>query len=135
MDSYNISRNYKNFVDISLAFQPNVLTGDLTVIKNERAINNSIQNLILTIPGEVVFQHDIGSEVTNFLFELPDVGTAGIIQQEIIRTIEYNEPRVELIEVIVDISPDQNGFVSTVRYKIIGYEQIVTTTQLLEPTR
>ena len=135
MDSYNISRNYKNFVDISLAFQPNVLTGDLTVIKNERAINNSIQNLILTIPGEVVFQHDIGSEVTNFLFELPDVGTAGIIQQEIIRTIEYNEPRVELIEVIVDISPDRNGFVSTVRYKIIGYEQIVTTTQLLEPTR
>ena len=135
MDSYNISRNYKNFVDISLAFQPNVLTGDLTVIKNERAINNSIQNLILTIPGEVVFQHDIGSEVTNFLFELPDVGTAGIIQQEIIRTIEYNEPRVELIEVIVDISPDQNGFVSTVKYKIIGYEQIVTTTQLLEPTR
>ena len=135
MDSYNISRNYKNFVDISLAFQPNVLTGDLTVIKNERAINNSIQNLILTIPGEVVFQHDIGSEVTNFLFELPDVGTAGILQQEIIRTIEYNEPRVELIEVIVDISPDRNGFVSTVRYKIIGYEQIVTTTQLLEPTR
>ena len=135
MDSYNISRNYKNFVDISLAFQPKVLTGDLTVIKNERAINNSIQNLILTIPGEVVFQHDIGSEVTNFLFELPDVGTAGILQQEIIRTIEYNEPRVELIEVIVDISPDRNGFVSTVRYKIIGYEQIVTTTQLLEPTR
>lgn len=135
MDSYVVGKRYKNFVDISLSFEPNALTGDLTVLTNERAINNSIQNLVLTVPGEVVFQHDIGSQVSDYLFELADAGTAGIIQQEIIRTIKYNEPRVEVVEVTVEYQDTQHQFFVTVQYKIVGYEDIITVTQFLEPTR
>ena len=135
MDSYLVGKDYKSFVDISLAFEPNALTGDLNILTNERAISNSIQNLILTIPGEVPFQSDIGSQVTDYLFELLDEGTAGILQQEIERVIRYSEPRVEIVSVLVEVRLDQYAFLVTVNYKIIGHEQIITVTQILEPTR
>ena len=135
MESYLVKKDYKKFVDISLAFEPNALTGDLNILTNERAISNSIQNLILTIPGEVPFQSDIGSQVTNYLFELLDEGTAGILQQEIERVIRYSEPRVEIVSVVVEAQQDQHAFFVTVKYKIIGYQEIITVTQILEPTR
>lgn len=125
----------KTFVDISLAFEPNPITGDITVLLDARAINNSIKNLILIAPTEVPFDRDIGSMVREYLFDLIDLGTAGILQVEIERSINFAEPRVDLQEVIVDPRPDENHFMVTIYYKIIGYEEVFKVDQLLEPTR
>ena len=130
-----LSRRVKKFVDISLSFTPNPLTGDLTTITNERAINNAIKNLILISPNEVPFNRNMGSTVAYLLFEMCDEATAGQIKLEIDRAIRYNEPRVELQNVIVKAEPDQNQFVVTVKYKIIGYDQVFTVDQILTPTR
>ena len=130
-----LSRKVKKFVDISLSFEPNPLTGDLSTITNERAINNSIKNLVLISPNEVPFNRNVGSTVAYLMFDMCDEPTAGLIHDEITRTIKYNEPRVELEEVIVKAEPEQNQFVVTVKYKIVGYDQIFTTTQILTPTR
>ena len=104
-------------------------------IKDNRAINNSIKNLILIKPNEVPFQRDIGSTVSDLLFEFCDEITAELLQIEIKRTIEFNEPRVELEQVEVIPYPDQNHFEVTVKYKIIGYEQVFTVQEILRPTR
>ena len=53
------SRGYK---DITLDFQPNPVTGDLNVLKNERAIMRSVRNLVQTKTKER-FYDDIGSDV------------------------------------------------------------------------
>ena len=37
--------------------------------------------------------------------------------------------------VVVQSQPDQNAFSVTITYKIVGYEQVITFNQLLEPTR
>ena len=131
----DLRRKIKNFVDISLAFEPNPVTGDLSLLKDERAINNAVKNIIMTIPGEVVFNRDFGSKVSDYLFDLVDVGTAGLLKLEIERAINFNEPRVELQEVVVDANPEANNFTVTVRYKIIGYDEVFTVTHLLRPTR
>ena len=130
-----LSRKVKKFVDISLSFEPNPLTGDLSTITNERAINNSIKNLILISPNEVPFNRNVGSTVAYLMFDMCDEPTAGLIRDEIERTIDYNEPRVTVEEIFVEAEPESNQFVCSVKYKIIGYDQIFTTTQVLTPTR
>ena len=123
------------FVDISLAFEPNPITNDLTVLLDSRAINNSLKNLMLIAPTEVPFDRDVGSSVREYLFDLVDIGTAGLLQVEIERSIRFGEPRVELQKVNVDPKPDQNVFMVSIFYKIVGYEEIFSVEQILEPTR
>ena len=130
-----LSRKVKKFVDISLSFEPNPLTGDLSTITNERAINNSIKNLILISPNEVPFNRNVGSTVAYLMFDMCDEPTAGLLRDEIERTIKFNEPRVKVEDIFVKAEPEQNQFVCTVKYKIVGYDQIFTTTQILTPTR
>jgi phage baseplate assembly protein W len=135
MANVNASRKLKKFVDISLAFTPNPVTGDLAVLKDERAINNSIKNIVLTIPGEVPFQRDMGSTVTDYLFDLVDESTAGLLMLEIRRAVAFNEPRAEDVEVFVEAQPHEHQFVVRVQYKIVGYDQVFVFDQILRPTR
>lgn len=130
-----LTRKIKAFVDISLAFEPNPVTGDLSVLTNERAINQSIRNLVETIPGEAAFDHNVGSNARDYIFEIIDEGTAGLLRNEIERTINFNEPRVRLDDVLVEAQPDQKRFAVNVRYEIVGYEQQFTVDFILEPTR
>ena len=127
-------KKLKKFVDISLSFEPNPVTGDLTVLKNERAINNAIKNIVMTVPGEMAFNAEYGSRVSDYLFDLFDAGTAGMLNLEIRRAINYNEPRVELVDVLVQAQVDQNQFNVRIEYKIIGYEETFTLTHILTPS-
>lgn len=135
MANVNVRKKVKKFVDISLAFSPNPVTGDLSVLKDERAINNSIKNIVMTLPGEVPFNSEMGSSVSSYLFDLVDPGTGALIMMEIKRAIRYNEPRAELIDVVVDAQPQRNQFAVTVTYKIVGYDQVFVFEQILRPTR
>lgn len=130
-----LKKKDKTFKDISLTFNPSPISGDLTTISDERSINNAIKNLILIRPNEVPFQRDIGSNVTALLFEFNDSSTADIIEQEIIRTIKFNEPRVVIQEVRVDNNPETYNFTATIKYKIVGRETVFTVQQILTPTR
>ena len=117
-----ITRISRAFKDISLSFQPHPVTGDLPVLKNERAINKSVQNIVQTQLGERFFQPNYGSDVRGQLFELIDFGTAGDIRDQIITSLENFEPRIESLQVEVEPLPDTNEFNVTVIYDIIGQE-------------
>ncbi len=154
----------KTFKDISLSFTSNPLTADITVLRNDRAINNSIKNIVLFLPSEVPFNRDIGSNVQTYLFDLVDEATAGLLALEIRRAIEFCEPRVTFapvdpgsltaqsyMETIIsesDLLPiqddlgvsvvsrlDQNEFLVIVKYRIVGTEKQITVEQILTPTR
>lgn len=133
--SIKLTRQVKTFVDISLDFTPNPLTGDLTTIKQDRAINNAVKNLVMITPNEVPFQRNIGSTTSSLLFEMCDEATATLIDDEIRRTIRFNEPRVEILDLLVTPVPEQNYFVATLSYKIIGFDETFTVEQILTPTR
>lgn len=133
--SIQLTRRIKAFVDISLAFEPNPVTGDLSVLTNERAITNSIKNLVQTIPGEAAFNYSVGSSVRSYLFEIIDAGTAGLIRNEVEATIKRNEPRAKVINVVVEPRPAQQEFMVSVTYEIVGYDQIINIDFILEPTR
>lgn len=128
-----ISRSFK---DISLSFQPHPVTGDIPVLKNERAIKRSVRNIVETIPGEKFFNPDFGSEVYGLLFENGDVADAIIIEQQIIQSLVSYEPRINNISVDVLPRPDRNEFDVSVSYDIVGQEfPSQEYTFILEATR
>ena len=94
LDKVHLNKRAKEFKDVSLAFTPHPITKDLTIVRNERAINNAVKNLIMYHFGEVPFGHDIGSDVRNYMFEVVDEATADFIEHEIERVIQEYEPRV-----------------------------------------
>ena len=130
-----LSKKDKAYVDISLAFDPNPTTGDITILKNERAINNSLRNVMNIAAGEVLFQHNVGSSINNYPFDFVDPGTAGIIKQEISRAIKYNEPRVKVTELTVEAQEEQHQFMVSITYEIVGSSRSFTVEEILIPTR
>jgi len=133
--SITLNKKDKAYIDISLSFEPSITTGDITILKNERAINNSLRNIMNITAGEVIFQHDVGSGINDYLFESIDPGTAGLLEIEIRRAIKYNEPRVTTIDVVVEDQLDQHQFVVSITYQIIGSSQEFEVTEILIPTR
>lgn len=130
-----LKRAQKTFVDVSLAFEANPITSDLTVLLNERAINNAIKNLIMIAPSEVPFNRDIGSNVRHYLFDLIDPSTAMLLEDEIKRTIKFGEPRAEIQNLKVEAREDQNQFMVSLWYKIVGYDEVIYLDYILAPTR
>tara|TARA_B100000287_G_scaffold421034_1_gene461195 strand:- start:66 stop:467 length:402 start_codon:yes stop_codon:yes gene_type:complete len=112
----------KSFKDISMSFKYNPLSGDLIGLKNENAIARSVRNIILTNPGEKIFDPNFGSNVNNILFETVDDITAVSIQDEIENSLKNYEPRVEILNVLVDPDYDNNQFDVTISYKIVGVD-------------
>ncbi len=131
-----LERVSQSFKDISMTFQVNPLNFDLIALKNETAIARSLRNLVLTQPGERFFNQNLGSRVSRSLFENMDEITASVIKDEIKNTINNYEPRVRLIDVIVNPNYEENEFDVVINYRIIGIE--VPPQQLsfaLQPTR
>lgn len=131
-----ITRISRAFKDISLSFQPHPVTGDLPVLRNERAITKSVKNIVQTIPGEKFFNLDFGSDVRGQLFELVDFAVADAIRDQIINSVTNYEPRVENVDAQVNPIPDRNELEVTVTYDIIGQQfPPQTYTFILEATR
>ena len=119
-----VERISKGFKDISMSFEVNPITNDLIGVKNDTAISRSIRNLVLTTPGERFFNEDLGSGVSELLFDNIDDISSAIIRDEIEQTIIRFEPRVKLQDVKVKGDYDNNEFNVTISYEIIGMEAL-----------
>lgn len=122
-------RSYK---DINVDFRNNPITKDVYAVKNEAAITQALKNLVQTRFGERLMQPTIGSSVYDMLFEPLDVFSGIELQSRILATIKNYEPRVEVSEVQVAISDDEQSAVVLVTYRIIGEPQIITNQFILE---
>ena len=131
-----VERISKGFKDLSMSFEVNPITNDLIGVKNDTAIARSIRNLVLTTPGERFFNEDLGSGVSEVLFDNVDDISASIIRDEIETTIIRFEPRVKLQNVKVKGDFDNNQFDVTISYDIIGIEALPQQLNFaLQPTR
>ena len=65
-----------------MSFQTNPVNLDLIGMKDNNAISRSLRNLVLTYPGERFFNPDLGSKVSQSLFDnLDDISAASISDQ------------------------------------------------------
>ena len=117
-----IQRKSRAFKDISLSFSPHPVTRDLPVLVNERAISRSVRNLVETIPTERFFNSLIGTDIRDSLFENFTPLTVTVMEDQIRTTISNYEPRVNLLDVLVNPNPDDNDMNVTIKYEIVGID-------------
>ena len=101
---------FQTFKDLNITFKPHPVTGDLTTVKDEAAIKQAIINLLLTNKGERLFAPQIGSSLSNLLFEILDYGTASLVNTEIQNTLKSYEPRIRVLSLSTNPNFDDNGF-------------------------
>lgn len=123
-----ISRSFK---DISFNFGMNPITKDVVVLKNEEAIKQSVKNLVLTKLGERLFNPNIGTDTTSYLFELNSTFSAGSLIEEIENVLTTYEPRITLKNITVDVEDDLNEFSVIIEYFIVGLPPIVQTVDFI----
>ena len=119
-----VERISKGFKDISMSFEVNPINDDLISVKNRTAIARSIRNLVLTVPGERFFNENLGSRISEILFDTLDELSASSIRDEIEETIIKYEPRVKLDNVEVKPNYDNHEFDVTITYDIIGIDAL-----------
>jgi len=117
-----VKRTSREFKDINLSFDPHPVTKDLQILKNESAIRRSVRNIIETIPTEKFFNPAFGSRVNQLLFDFVDIGSALLIEREIIDSLDAFEPRIENVKVLVNPSIDENSFEVLIQYDIKGQD-------------
>ena len=112
----------RKFKDISMSFESNPLNDDLVSLSDTAAIARSIRNIVFTQPGEKFFNPDFGSRISESLFENVDNVSALAIEDEIKSSIINFEPRVNLLNTVVDPNPDDNEMNVTIEYEITGID-------------
>ena len=83
-----MARNTRTFSDIDLRFTAHPVTGDITLLYDEKAIKRSIKQLLLTSHYERPFHSEIGSPIRALLFEPPSPMFSVTLRQTIINTIK-----------------------------------------------
>ena len=119
-----VERVSKGFKEISMSFEANPINNDIIGVKNDTAIARSIRNLIFTVPGERFFNQDLGSKVSQILFDSVDEISASAIKDEIEDTIIKYEPRVKLKDIRVKPDFDNYTFDVTIVYDIVGIDAL-----------
>lgn len=130
-----MNRNTRLFSDLDLNFTPHPVTGDITLRVDEDAIKQALKTLLLIRHYEKPFHSEIGSPLNELLFDPITPITGLMTRRAIIDTIANFEPRIEIIDVEVISSEDQNSMYVNLVYKIVNTERPLTLDFVLERTR
>lgn len=130
-----ISRNTRTFSDLNLLFTTNPRTADVTKRIDEEAIKASVRNLIQTRNFERPFHPEIGCQIYSLLFENITPFVYQIIKKTIFDVIEKFEPRVSVLDVIVQETPDQNSVAVDITFIINNSERPITLKTTIQRVR
>ena len=122
----NEKRSNRIFKDLSLNFNQNPVTKDITKVTDVEAIKRSVRNLISINHYEKPFHPEIGSNIRQSLFEPLSTLTAGVLTHNIQSVLETHEPRILLHR--VDCTPDIDRNAYNVR---LDFFIINATTELI----
>ena len=130
--TFTKTRPYK---DVSLTFARNVVTSDVVTVSDAAAVKRSIKLLLMSRAGETPFFPDFGSRIFALLFEPIDRITSVLLQHEIQATIAAYEPRVNIRQLTVTPSSDEQGYDIDCLFNIVNQAAPVTLTLYLSRLR
>jgi phage baseplate assembly protein W len=125
------------YSDIDDSMNVNPITGDVLKKTGAASIIQSVMNLIETNHYERPFHPEIGSGVTSLLFEQATPATCQLISKEIQNTLQNFEPRVQVMNVLVEVATDGTsaGFNVTIQFLIVSIPVPITINIFLERRR
>ena len=123
------------FSDFLNSFSKTPVGEQLAKVVNERAVNQSLKNLLMTNLGERLFQPYVGSNVYATLFENNTLTTLETLVFYIETTIQNNEPRVNLLQVLINETDSENEIDITIIYNLINNPEPITFNFILKRVR
>jgi phage baseplate assembly protein W len=124
------------FSDFLTSFAKTPIGNQLARVTNEQAVVQSLKNLIRTNLGERLFQPTVGSDVMATLFELNTDEARDSLELFINNTVENNEPRVNLMQTIVNTdNVNENQIEITLIYNLINNPTELTLNLVLKRVR
>jgi len=116
------------YLDISKIGRDFTGKKDVALLTNERAISESVLNILNTNTGERIMNPTFGINLDKYLFEPLDPITASFLRDEIEYGLTKFEPRIENIKVIVTPDEDTQSYNVELSYTI----KVLSTQQNLE---
>jgi phage baseplate assembly protein W len=116
-------RSIRQYSDLDLFFVKKVSTKDVNTLKDIQAVKRSVRNLVLLNNYEKPFQPEVGSNISDMLFQPADFVTAIVIRQNIIDVIENFEPRVDLNKVTVIENSSGHGYQARIEFTVLNIEE------------
>lgn len=131
-----ITQDRRNiYSDLDISFTRNPLTRDVARVTDERAIAQSLRNLVFTNFNERRFHPEIGSNIRALLFENFSPITTSNIRQAIQEIANNYEPRVIIDDIVIVERPEQNSYGVKIVYRINNIERVQTLDLVLERLR
>jgi len=132
----NSARSARIYKDLNLNFSPHPNTKDITKKTDIEAVKQSVKNLVLTRHYERPFHPEIGSNVTDILFEPMTPLTANLLTKQISEVINNFEPRARLVSVNANPRIDRNEYEVTINFYVVNIPgELVSFTTMLERLR
>ena len=120
------------FTDFTNNFAKSPFSDDLAILKNEKSINQSLRNILLTNFGERPFQPTVGSAILSSMFdESGNPATILLLETYIENAIRVNEPRVNLISLEVNLGSNENTINIVIEYVYVAQPTIPQTFNML----
>ncbi|HAI37592.1 MAG TPA: hypothetical protein DCM40_05430 [Maribacter sp.] len=114
-----------DYSDIDLTFNAKP-SGDIFKKTAVAAVKQSVKNLLMTNRNEKPFDTTFGGDLSDFLFELETGDEADIIADNIFEAVDLHEPRAQVIDVDVNLLPDQNTVRISVTFEVLSVGETVT---------
>lgn len=120
------------FKDLAIPLKFSNNQYDLKDLKDDESVKNSLRNIFTFKKGERILNPDFGNPLYPFIYEKLDENFKNNITGAIINAINKWEPRIEVLNVIVEHNEDQNETYITVNYafkyrKLTGSYNLVVT--------
>lgn len=110
MSAYVIYRDVNTLTNVTL---------DSELVDNEKAIKNSLYNILTTPLGSRYREPEYGSRLQHFLYEPTDRDTAFQLEALLVQAIERWEPRIQIVRPQTKVVPIRSGgFDITITYFI-----------------
>ncbi len=123
------------YSDFSDSFAAIPATCDLARVLNADAVKQSLRNLVMTNTFERPFQPTVGCNVRASLFELQSSLTYSTLQSTVLLALQQQEPRANILSVVVSGGPDDNSRAVTITFTLINDSVPLTCTVLLRKIR
>lgn len=130
-----MARNTRTYSDLDFNFIAHPVTKDVSRRFDENAVKTSLKNLILTRNYERPFHSEIGSPIRALMFEPASPMLDITLKRAIIDLVNNFEPRIDLVEVDVKSSADNNAAYVKVYFKLVNTQTALTLDLTLERTR
>lgn len=122
------------YLDFFTSFLPHPDTGQLLFKTDERVINQSIRNLLMTNRGERPFENNKGSNIRSLLFEQFDSHTESLTRDYVLETL-LQEPRAHINDVAVESREQIGQLLVMIEYVYSGSSEPVRLAVTLSRVR